>query len=476
MLKKNSRHKIEITGVTAKGFGVGHIDNFLLFVDGGLTGDVLEIHVLKTKPRYGYGKIINILTPSPSRIESPCPVFMKCGGCQWQNCEYSAQLKYKKQIVIDALERIGGITNPAVNDVIGMENPQRYRNKAVFPVVPQTAMPLSDGSVTGVSPAEQQGLGGKDPIDDKTFAIGMYMARSHRIVEVSDCRIQHIAHVSVLETVRKYMHQHNVTAYDETTHTGIMRHIMVRTSLFTNEIMVVLVINAKSLPNEMELIEKLIAIGVTTTVISNHQSKGNSVLGKHFRILNGSGFIRERIGETEYQISAPSFFQVNPVQTKILYDVAIEQAGLNGTQIVLDAHVGAGGVALYSAKKAKQVIGVDIVQSAINDAGINATINGVNNAEFICGAAEDIVPDLLQTHQPDVIFLDPPRKGNEPALLEAIISSEIKKIVYISCDPATLARDIKKLTEGGYKLITAQPVDMFPFTGKVETSVLLNRV
>ena len=451
MLKKNSRHTIEITGVTSKGFGVGQVNNFLLFVDGGLTGDILEIHVLKTKTRYGYGKITNILTPSPSRIESPCPVSMKCGGCQWQNCDYSAQLRFKKQIVIDALTRIGGVSNPAVNDVIGMENPERYRNKAVFPVVPNA---------------------------NNGFSIGMYMARTHRIVEVTDCRIQHIAHVSVLEVVSEYMRGNNISAYDEITHTGIMRFIMVRTSIYTNEIMVVLVINAKSLPNESQLVEELSKIGITTTVISVHKSKGNTVLGEHFRILNGSGFITERIGDTKYQISAPSFFQVNPVQTKVLYDVAVQQAGLNdsiGNQVVFDAHVGAGGVALYSAKKAKQVIGVDIIQSAINDAEKNAILNDINNATFIKGAAEDLAPELLKNYKPDIVFLDPPRKGNESALLEAIISAEIKKVVYISCDPATLARDIKKLIEGGYTLITAQPVDMFPFTGKIETSVLLTK-
>ncbi|MCL2576844.1 MAG: 23S rRNA (uracil(1939)-C(5))-methyltransferase RlmD [Defluviitaleaceae bacterium] len=446
--KKNSRHKIEIKDVTAKGFGIGYIGEFIIFVDGGLTGDIIETHIVKVKKRYGYGKIIQIISPSPFRKESSCPVSDICGGCQWQHCEYSAQLVFKKQIVKSAFEKIGGISDPPVFDVIGMENPGRYRNKAVFPVVPAKN---KDG-----------------------FAIGMYAPRSHRIIEVEDCQIQHIAHVGVLSAVKKHMRRHKITAYDETIHKGILRHIVVRTSLHTGEVMVVLVVNDK-LPGRTELTDALTTLGVSTVLINRNNSKGNTIFGYDFEILSGEGFIREKIGEIVYQLSAPSFFQVNPVQTKILYETAIAQAKLDGTQIVIDAHVGVGGVALFAAKHAKSVLGVDIVESAIKDAQKNAALNGIANAKFICGAAEDIIPEIVLRDGVDVVFLDPPRKGCDAILLDALIAAKIPKIVYISCDPATLARDIKHLISGGFTLIAAQPVDMFPFTGKVECCVSLHR-
>ncbi|MCL2216394.1 MAG: 23S rRNA (uracil(1939)-C(5))-methyltransferase RlmD [Defluviitaleaceae bacterium] len=473
MIKKNTQHIVKIQSVTAKGFGIGSVNDFTLFVDGGLPGDEVLAHILKVKRRYGYGKILDIITSSPSRIKSPCPVSDRCGGCQWQHCEYSAQLGFKKQIATDALTRIGGIENPPVADVIGMEPAAqggaplewRYRNKAVFPVVPADN---GDG-----------------------FAIGMYAPRSHRIIEVTDCGIQHEAHVGVLRVIKEHMRRHKISAYDETIHKGLVRHVMVRTGRATGEVMVVLSVNGKKIPGEAELCERLAALEITTAIISRHESKGNAILGEHFRVLYGPGFIRERLGgkgstlfrsspvSIEYQLSAPSFFQVNPAQATVLYDVALAQAGLDGTQTVIDAHAGVGGVALYVAQFCKDVIGVDIVPEAIEDAKKNAVLNGIENARFICGAAEDIIPKLLTDASsrcaPDVIFLDPPRKGCEPALLDALISAKIERIVYISCDPATLARDIKMLVNGGYNLAVAQPVDMFPMTGKVETSVLLRR-
>ena len=449
--KKNSTHTIDITAVTAKGFGVGHLDGFTVFVDGGLPGDKLQIYMLKAKSRYGYGKIIKILIPSPHRIESSCPVFDRCGGCQWQNCEYSAQLGFKKQIVIDALERIGGIQNPPVKDVMGMLKPGNYRNKAVFPVVP-----------AGDSP--------------HGFSIGMFSARSHRIVEVDNCNIQHPAHVGVLKVVKKYMRRNQISAYDETTHKGLMRFVMIRTSVATKEVMVVLTVNGNGLPLESRLAQDLEAIGVTTVVISRHTAKSNVVLGDHFRVVSGSGFIRERIGHVTYQISAPSFFQVNPVQTMALYEVAVAQADCKGKE-VLDAQVGAGGVSLYAAKHAREIVGVDIVQAAIDDGIRNAELNDIDNLRFICGAAEEVIPPMLASGEiePQVVFLDPPRRGCEPALLDALVAAQIKRIVYISCDPATLARDVKVLAADGYRLVEVQPVDMFPQTGKVEVSVLLQR-
>ena len=308
--------------------------------------------------------------------------------------------------------------------------------------------------------------------NENGFAIGMFSARSHRIVEVDYCNIQHPAHSAVLKTMKKYMRRNKVTPYDEVTHRGLMRFIMIRTSVSTSEVMVVLTINGNKLPMETRLAEDLAEAGATTVVISRHTAKSNVVLGNHFRVISGSGFISERIGHVTYQISAPSFFQINPVQTKALYEIAVAQADIKG-KTAIDAHVGAGGVSLYAARHAKEIIGVDIVPDAIRDGQRNAEINGITNLQFICGAAEDVIPQLLIHSCPQVIFLDPPRKGCEPTLLHAIISAQIERIVYISCDPATFARDVKILAEGGYKLVTVQPVDMFPHTGKVEVTALL---
>lgn len=441
--QKNTQHTVTITSVTAKGAGVGSIDGFTVFVDGALPGDVVNTHLVKAKSRYGFGKIVEILTPSPHRIQSPCPVFDKCGGCQWQNCQYPAQLQFKKQIVIDALERIGGVKNPPVADVMGMigGTPAHYRNKAVFPIVP------SDGE------------GG--------FAIGMFAPRSHRIIPLDYCNIQHTAHVPVLKAIKKYMTRNQVTPYNETTHKGLMRFVTIRTSLATKEVMVVLTVNGNGLPLEARLVEDLTAAGATTVVVSRHTAKNNVVLGEHFRVVSGSGFITERIGHVSYQISAPSFFQVNPIQTKALYEVALNQAQLKG-KTVIDAHVGAGGVALFAAKYAKTLIGVDIVEAATKDGEKNAALNHVTNLQFLCGAAETVLPPMIAEVAPEVMFLDPPRKGCDPALLHAIVEAKVPRLVYISCDPATFARDVNTLVAGGYVLEAVQPVDMFPHTGKVE--------
>ncbi|MCL2528644.1 MAG: 23S rRNA (uracil(1939)-C(5))-methyltransferase RlmD [Defluviitaleaceae bacterium] len=450
MIKKNTIVTVKIEGVTAKGFGIARVEDFVLFTEGGLTGDMLSIQVIKVKKTYGYGRILKILTPSPHRIESPCPISQKCGGCQWQNCDYKAQLGFKTDIVKDALARIGGLSNAPVADVIGMDNPQPYRNKAVFPIVP------TEG-------------GG--------FEIGMYAPRSHRIIPVEVCAIQHPAHVEVLKVLRRHMGSYNISAYDETAHKGIMRYVIVRTSKATGEIMVVLVVNGNGVPMEEELAEALTNAGAATIVINRHRARGNTIMGDGFRVVTGEGFIRERIGQVWYQLSAPSFFQINPVQAEALYNIAVEFAGLTGSEHVLDAHVGVGGVALQAAGKAKEVVGVDIVAEAIADAAKNAEINDIGNAKFVRGAAEEVIPEMLKSGvAPDVVFLDPPRKGCEKELLDGLVAAEVATIVYISCDPATLARDVKILAEGGYKLTAAQPVDMFPMTGKVEVCCKLVKV
>jgi 23S rRNA (uracil1939-C5)-methyltransferase len=460
--KKNAVLPLDIESVNAKGFGVGRVSDYVLLVDGALPGERLEVRVLKTKARYGYAKTLRILTPSPHRKESGCPVSTTplgasiCGGCQWQHCDYTAQLGFKKQIVTDALVRIGGLEHPPVDDVIGMATPLRYRNKGVFPVAPAQN---ADG-----------------------FAIGMYASRSHRIVEVEDCLIQHPAHVRVLSVVKEYIRRHSITPYDELLHKGRLRQIMVRTSLATGEIMVVLVINGEKLPAEAALAKTLTGeAGASTVSVSPHTARGNAVLGEGFRVLSGSGYIEEAIGPVRYRISPPSFFQVNPVQARVLYDTALDMAEISPGSSILDAHAGAGGIALYAAHRAAsqgravKVIGVDISAPAIRDAKKNAGLNGITNARFIAGAAEAVIPDLLarDSFRPDTVFLDPPRRGCEPPLLDALISAHIPRIVYISCDPATLARDIKRLCAGGYGLAAVQPVDLFPMTGHIEVCASL---
>ena len=442
---KNTEIIIEISAISTKGFGVGRHGDYVVLVNEGLPGDELLVKVVKAKKHYGYGKILRIIQPSPHRTDgiAVCGHSSRCGGCQWLHCNYDAQLGFKKQIVIDALTKIGGIKNPPVSDTIGMEMPLRYRNKGAFPVVPNNL----DG-----------------------FEIGMYEARSHRIIPIEDCAIQHPAHISVLAAFRQFMCKHKLLAYDETTHRGLVRNIMVRPSFSTSDVMVVVAINAKKMLCQDELVKELVAAGATTIVIRKHTKKREapSDIGD-YKVIFGPGHIIEHIGELKYMLTAPSFFQVNPIQTKVLYDIALTQAKLDGTGIVIDAHCGVGSVALYVAKHVQQVIGVDIVPSAIHDAKQNAALNGINNASFVCGYAEVEIPTMLANSiKPECIFLDPPRKGCDKTLLDAIIAAKIEKIVYISCDPATLARDIKILSADGYTLKVVQPVDMFPMTAKVE--------
>jgi 23S rRNA (uracil1939-C5)-methyltransferase len=469
-MKKNDIFELEITGTDADGFGIGKPDGFAVFVGGALPGDRILARALKVKPRYAYGKIEKIITPSPYRKSADdaniCPHHTRCGGCQWQHCNYDAQLLFKKNIVTDALTRIGQIENPNVLDVIGMQAPYRYRGKAVSPI----------------------GLDG----------VGVFAARSHRIIPIADCNIQQQGHKEFIRVINEYIKEFNVPVYDEVTHTGLLRHLMVRKSFHSNEVMVCVTVNGTELPHSEELCARLTEAGASTVLISIHTKKGNAVLGDRFKILTGPGFITERIGGVDYQLSARSFFQVNPVQTKVLYDKAVEAADLaTGDAVInaqggagafqpidphpqrgaiIDAHAGVGGVALYAARAVRKVCGVEIVPEAVEDAKRNAALNGIDNAEFYLGAAETVIPELLNGGERfGAVFLDPPRKGCGAELLSAIVEAEIPKVVYISCDPATLARDIKIMADGGYMLKSAQPVDMFPQTGEVECVCLLTR-
>lgn len=470
VLRKNGIYEINIEDVDAEGFGVGRVNNFTVFVADALPGDRLRTRLLKIKPRYAYGKIEKILKSSPHRITGkpeaiapdesrsfivPCPVAARCGGCQFQHSDYAAQLMWKKKMVTDALTRIGRVEAPPVMEVIGMDNPYHYRNKAQFPVGPDA--------------------------DGRGTAIGFYAPRSHRIVPVTHCNIQHPSHESVLNVVRAYMARYRVEPYDEASHQGLLRHVVIKAAAGTPDSMVALVINGRTLPHEQKLAAELTAAGATTVIINSHTERTNVVIGKHSRVLTGDGYIREYVGDIVYRLSVHSFFQVNPVQTKILYDAALALGGFTGAETAIDAHAGVGGVALYAAHAARYVYGVEIVPEAVADAKFNAEHNHLKNVCFIQGAAETVIPALLadggqwakEAVPADIILLDPPRKGCGAELLQAVIKAQIPKVVYISCDPATLARDIRLLREGGYTLEKVQPVDMFPMTGKVECVALL---
>lgn len=443
---KNTEITIKISAVGSNGVGIGRIDNYVVLVDQGLPGDELLVKVVKAKKSFGHGEILKIICPSPHRIDGNaiCSHFNLCGGCQWLHCDYNSQLVFKKQIVIDALTRIGGIKNPPVGDTVGMEKPLRYRNKGTFPIAHA------------------------DNAD--SFEIGMYEAQSHKIVPITDCAIQHPAHMPILEVFRRFMNENELRAYDEATNSGLVRSIMVRPSFATPDVMTVIAINSAQLPHEDALVKELATAGATTVVMRKHTKRGNMPSDiDDYRVIAGTGYITEHIDELKFMLTAPSFFQVNPAQTKKLYDIALSQAALDGTGIAIDAHCGVGSVALYAAKHVEKIIGVDIVSAAIDDAQRNATLNGIDNASFVCGYAEVEIPKMLESGiKPKVIFLDPPRKGCDKVLLDAIIAAKIEKIVYISCDPATLARDTKILAAGGYIIKAAQPVDMFPMTAKVE--------
>jgi len=379
-----------IENLSSEGHGVARHDGLVVFVEGALPGDIVVAEVVKSKKSFANARIAQIIKSSSHRVNPPCAAAAKCGGCQLQHCDYPAQLNFKRQIVISALERIGGIKNPSVAEVVGMENPWNYRNKGRFFA--------EDGS------------------------IGMYERNSRNLVKTNNCLI---AHQNIVDAVAAL--QYSIEDGE----------IMVRTSFSEDEIIV------------------------------THNGK----------LISSTGKIKEKIGDITYRLSAKSFFQVNPVQAEILYGIALKQAKLDGTQTIMDAHVGCGGIMLQAAKLAKSAIGVDIEPDAIKDAEFNAKLNGIDNAEFVCASAEDAIPELLaEKGRPDVIFLDPPRKGCGQPLLEAIAAIQIPRIIYISCDPATLARDVKYLAQEGYALEAVQSVDMFPMTSKVEICCLLTKI
>mgnify|MGYP000513040283 CR=1 FL=1 len=449
---KNGEYIADIIGIGHEGEGVGRVDGFTLFVQGALPGEKVRAKVLKLKKQFGYAKLLEVLEPSSNRVEPPCEVYKQCGGCQLQHLSYEAQLVWKRQSVVDSLERIGklkmdGIT---IHPTLGMSDPWKYRNKAQVP------LGNSEGGMVA----------------------GFYATGSHRIIDMKECLIQHDDSNRIVQEVRRIAGRLGITAYDEERHVGLLRHVIVRVGFATGEVMVVLVINGDHLPRTDQLVERLIAVvpGLASVCLSVNREQTNVILVGKTKVIWGRDVIYDSIGDVKFAISARSFYQVNPVQTELLYGKALEYAALTGAETVVDAYCGIGTISLFLAKKAKKVYGVEIVPEAIKDARKNAELNGIGNVEFAVGAAEVVMPQWVeQGVRPDVVVVDPPRKGCDQALLDAIVAMKPKRVVYVSCNPATLARDLRVLEDGGYRTVEVQPVDMFPHTVHVECTVLLVR-
>ncbi|WJH37364.1 23S rRNA (uracil(1939)-C(5))-methyltransferase RlmD [Paenibacillus sp. CC-CFT747] len=501
-VKKNEDYEADIIGLGHDGEGVGRVNGFTLFIHGALPGERVRVKVVKLKKQYGYGKLLKVLEASPDRSAPPCPIYSQCGGCQLQHLSYEAQLKWKRQSVIDSLERIGklavqesgrgadvlvgeadlavdgevggktdGEAGPGVREhsvsveaagagirkerdpadqgivvhpTVGMDEPWRYRNKAQVP------FGWAEGGLVG----------------------GFYAQGSHRIVDMDSCLIQHEANDDVVRKVKDIGRKLGITAYDEASHEGLLRHVVVKFGFRTGDVMVVLVTNGDKVPHLDEWVHRIreAVPGVKSICRNVNTKQTNVIFGDKTTVLWGDEFIYDYIGDVKFAISARSFYQVNPVQTEVLYRTALDYAALTGSENVIDAYCGIGTISLFLARHAKQVRGVEIVAEAIADARRNAALNGIANVDFAVGKAEEVIPAWRAEEglAPDVIVVDPPRKGCDPALLETIIEMQPRRVVYVSCNPATLARDLRVLEDGGYRTVEVQPVDMFPHTVHVE--------
>lgn len=449
--RKNDLVTLEIEDCGIDGEGIGKADGFTVFVKDAVIGDTVTAKIMKSKKHYGYGKLIEILKPSPYRVKPKCAFARQCGGCQLQALSYEQQLVFKTNKVKGHLERIGGFKNLPIEPIIGMDEPYHYRNKAQFPV-------------------------GRNK--DGKIITGFYAGRTHTIIENRDCALGVPENKEVLDRVISHMEKWNIAPYDETTGNGLVRHVLIRYGYFTGEVMVCLILNGTKLPHEDELAETLREIkGMTSITINVNKKKSNVILGEEIRILWGQGYITDKIGDISYQISPLSFYQVNPKQTQKLYAKALEYADLHGDETVWDLYCGIGTISLFLAQQAKFVRGVEIIPQAIENANENARINNITNVEFFTGKAEEVLPREYEKNgtYADVIVVDPPRKGCDETLLETMIKMQPKRIVYVSCDSATLARDLKYLCANGYSLTRVCPVDQFGGTVHVETCCLLVR-
>lgn len=442
-VKKNDYIDVVFEDLTHDGAGVAKVDGYPIFVPGGLPGEKANVKVIKANKGYGFGRLMEILEKSTFRVDCPAKDAHKYGGCQLQHINYEGQLKYKENQVKQVLTRIGKLEDVKVHPILGMENPWHYRNKAQVPV------------------------GEKD---GKLIA-GFFKPRSHEIVDTNESLL-HLHEINkAIQAVKEIASKLGIQPYNEESHKGVLRHIMARYGRQTGELMVVVVTRTNDIPQKNKLVEEIIAkLPKVKSIVHNVNSKKtNVIMGDKTEILWGSEVIYDYIGDIKFAISARSFYQVNPEQTKVLYDKALEYAELTGEESVIDAYCGIGTISLFLAQKAKKVFGVEIVPEAIEDAKRNAELNGITNAEFAVGEAEKVIPAWYKEgNSADVLVVDPPRKGCDEALLQTIIDMKPKKVVYVSCNPATLARDLRILEDGGYKTVEVQPVDMFPQTTHCE--------
>lgn len=463
-IKKNDKFELVIEDMSEDGAGIGKLDGYIWFVKDALIGDVIEASAMKMKKNYGFARLVRVITPAPGRVAAKCPVARACGGCQMQELSYEEQLKFKEKKVYNHLKRIGGLENlclpgeaagdaPIVMEpIIGMENPWRYRNKAQFPI-------------------------GTDK--DGQPVAGFYAGRTHSLIPVpeQDCLLGCEENQMLLRIVLDFMKEFKISAYDENAHKGLVRHVLLRKGFSSGELMVCLVINGNKLPHAEVLVERLKTAGVASISLSVNKEKTNVIMGIQIINLYGLGYITDKIGNIEYRISPLSFYQVNPVQTERLYSTALEFADLSGGETVWDLYCGIGTISSFLAQKAGKVYGVEVIPEAIDDARANAERNGIKNVEFFVGKAEEVLPEQYEKNQiyADVIVVDPPRKGCDSVCLDTILKMKPKKVVYVSCDSSTLARDVKYLCENGYEVKRVRPVDMFPMSGHVETVCLLSR-
>ena len=463
MFSKNQIVPVTIEDISDTGEGIGHVDGFTLFVSRAVPGDTVRARILKAKKTYAIAKAEEILTPAPGRVTPECPVAGSCGGCQLSYLSYKSQLALKQKKVEDCIRRIGGFTDVAVQPIIGMDEPRAYRNKGQFPV----------GTAQGAKTVSAD-------VKKGNASIGFYAGHSHRIVPTASCGMLWPGHEEILSAVREYLTESGAKPYDEETGQGLVRHVLMRKGFATGEIVVCLVVNGTKIPAPETLWERLQKIdGVVGLCLNVNSEKTNVILGDRLIPLFGKASVTDCIGDVKFEISPMSFYQVNPVQTKVLYDTALAYAGLTGNETVWDLYCGIGTISLFLAKAAKKVYGVEIVPEAIENAKENARINGLTNAEFCVGAAEEVFPQLVKENPAigaDVIVVDPPRKGCDETLLSIMLAMAPSRIVYVSCDPATLARDLKILCAEGYRLERVQPVDQFPGSVHVECVTLLQRM
>lgn len=447
---KNDIVTLDIIDCTTDGEGIGKADGFTVFVKDAVIGDQVTAKIIKSKKTYGYGRLMEILKPSPHRVTPVCPTARQCGGCQLQALSYEQQLVFKENKVRGHLTRIGGFEDVTMEPIIGMEDPLHYRNKAQFPVGR-----ANDGRVIA----------------------GFYAGRTHSIIENRDCALGVPQNKEVLDRVIAHMEKYHIEPYNETTGKGLVRHVFVRYGFYTGELLVCLVINGISIPHQEELIERLREVkGIVGIALNINRKRTNVILGDMLNVIWGQGYLTDKIGDITYEISPLSFFQVNPRQTQRLYAKALEYADLHGDETVWDLYCGTGTISLFLARKAKFVRGVEIIGAAIENARRNAVRNHIENTEFFVGKAEEVLPREYAEKgiYADVIVVDPPRKGCDQKLLETIIEMHPKRVVYVSCDSATLARDLRYLCDRGYVLQKVCPVDMFPQTVGVETVCLLS--